>query len=73
MSELADKKCVPCEGGIDAIDKEKALVLLNKLSKGWKLSNDNKSSYWRKHLDIKDDAYLDYLIDWRKNMEIRLI
>ena len=35
--DLSKKKCVPCEGGIDAIDKKQALVLLKKLSKGWKL------------------------------------
>ena len=35
--------------------------IISKLKKNIKLSNDNKSSYWRKHLDIKDDAYLDYL------------
>ena len=42
--DLSKKKCVPCEGGIDVIDKKQALVLLNKLSKGWKLSNDNKKN-----------------------------
>ena len=40
--DLSKKKCLPCEGGIDAIDKKQALKLLDKLSKGWNLSNDNK-------------------------------
>ena len=40
--DLYKRKCAPCEGGVDALGKKQALVLLDKLSKGWKLSNDNK-------------------------------
>ena len=41
-SDLSKKKCLPCEGGIDSIDKKQALLIIEKLSKGWKLSNDSK-------------------------------
>ena len=40
--ELSKKSCVPCEGGIPALSKEKALEYLKEL-KGWSLSPDAKS------------------------------
>ena len=32
--ELSKRKCLPCEGGIDAIDHEQAKRLIKKLGKG---------------------------------------
>ncbi len=37
--DLTDKHCVPCEGGVDPIQREAALELLNDLP-GWELSSD---------------------------------
>ena len=41
--ELSSKKCIPCEGGVDPINKDQALKLISKLDKGWRLSIDNKN------------------------------
>jgi 4a-hydroxytetrahydrobiopterin dehydratase len=40
MSELAARKCKPCEGGIAPLDRDAAGQLLSQLSPGWKLSED---------------------------------
>ncbi len=41
--ELSSKKCIPCEGGVDPINKDQALKLISKLDKGWRLSIDNRN------------------------------
>ena len=41
-SELSNKKCVPCEGGIEPIEREQSLKFLSKLDSDWVLSEDNK-------------------------------
>jgi len=43
MSELAEKKCVPCEGGVPPLGLVKARKLAAKLRKGWSISPDGKS------------------------------
>ncbi len=40
MSDLADKHCVPCEGGIQPLTREEATRYLNKLISEWELSED---------------------------------
>lgn len=37
MSELSERKCVPCEGGVPALGREEAQKLLRKLALQWKL------------------------------------
>ena len=52
MTELDKRKCVPCEGGLDALTKEKAESYLKKLDKDWILNEDAKSierTYSRKN------------------------
>jgi 4a-hydroxytetrahydrobiopterin dehydratase len=39
MADLIQKSCVPCEGGVQALSRDQATALLNKLS-GWELSLD---------------------------------
>jgi len=41
MTELTNKRCVPCEGGVDALSAERARTLLEQLSE-WKISDDNR-------------------------------
>jgi 4a-hydroxytetrahydrobiopterin dehydratase len=43
MSELSEKKCKPCEGGIDPLTREQAQVLMQQLHGEWRLSDDGKS------------------------------
>jgi len=42
MTELSQKKCVPCEGGAKALDRATAEKLLKQLGAQWKLSTDGK-------------------------------
>jgi len=50
-SELVQKKCKPCEGGVEPASSEEARRQLEKLP-GWKLSPDAKSI--RKEWVVKD-------------------
>jgi 4a-hydroxytetrahydrobiopterin dehydratase len=49
MSELASKKCVPCEGGVPALSRAQAQALMKQLGPEWKLAEDGKSiaSEWK--------------------------
>jgi len=40
VSELAGRKCKPCEGGTPPLTRAKALELLEQLSPAWKLTSD---------------------------------
>lgn len=42
MSELAEKKCVPCEGGVPTLDPGVAKELLKELADGWAISPSGK-------------------------------
>ena len=39
-TNLVERRCLPCEGGVDALDRAQSEVLLGQL-KGWTLSDDN--------------------------------
>jgi len=41
-NDLAQRKCVPCEGGVKALDRAAAEKLKAQLGPQWKLSADNK-------------------------------
>jgi len=41
VCDLTEKHCVPCEGGVEAIDRETAGKMLADLP-GWELSDDGK-------------------------------
>ena len=51
--DLTDRKCKPCEGGIDPLDHEEAAGLLKELD-GWSLDGDRKEI--RREFDF-DDHY----------------
>jgi len=40
MSDLNQRHCVPCEGGIPALDRSPAEALLKQIDSGWELSED---------------------------------
>jgi 4a-hydroxytetrahydrobiopterin dehydratase len=52
MTELSDKKCVPCEGGVAALTRAEAERLRAKLAADWKLADDAKSI--RREFKFKD-------------------
>jgi len=39
MAKLTQKSCVPCEGGVQALNRDEATALMDKLT-GWELSLD---------------------------------
>ena len=50
-SELVQKKCKPCEGGVEPVSPDEARQQLEKIP-GWKLSGDGKAI--RKEWVVKD-------------------
>lgn len=52
MSELADKKCKPCEGGVAPLTRAEAERMMKQLSPDWRLAEDAKSI--RRELKFKD-------------------
>jgi 4a-hydroxytetrahydrobiopterin dehydratase len=42
MTELTEKKCAPCEGGVPALTPAECAALMPQLDPGWKLSGDAK-------------------------------
>jgi 4a-hydroxytetrahydrobiopterin dehydratase len=49
MSNLTDKKCKPCEGGVEPLSRTEAQTLMQQLQPEWKLADDGKSLHreWR--------------------------
>ena len=45
MSDLADKKCIPCEGGIPSFNLEEIHKYLKKVD-GWDVETENKKDYF---------------------------
>ena len=54
MTDLADKKCIPCEGGIPSFNIEEIHKYLKKVD-GWVVnSEDNKDYYIIKDFKFKN-------------------
>ena len=54
MSDLANKKCIPCEGNIPPFDKSEIHKYLKKID-GWNVkSDDNKSYFLTKNFKFKN-------------------
>ena len=45
MSDLADKKCIPCEGGIPSFDLSEIHKYLKKVD-GWDVKSDDEKTYY---------------------------
>ena len=45
MNDLADKKCIPCEGGIPAFDIKEIHKYLKKVD-GWDVKEDEMKNYY---------------------------
>jgi 4a-hydroxytetrahydrobiopterin dehydratase len=43
MSDLAARKCVPCEGGVQPLSRAEAQALMKQLKPEWTLAEDTKS------------------------------
>jgi 4a-hydroxytetrahydrobiopterin dehydratase len=51
--ELADQKCVPCRGGVPALERAKTQELLKQLGQGWEL---NQAGHLQRVYTFKDFA-----------------
>ena len=47
MTDLADKKCIPCEGGIPSFNIDEIHKYLKKVD-GWVVNSEDKKDYYRK-------------------------
>ena len=45
MNDLADKKCIPCEGNIPAFDKSEIHKYLKKVD-DWDVKEDDKKNFY---------------------------
>ena len=45
MTDLADKKCIPCEGGIPSFDLKEIHKYLKKID-GWDVKTDDDKTYY---------------------------
>ena len=52
MTDLTQKKCKPCEGGVTPLSREKASEFLSKISPQWQLAEDAASI--RREFRFKD-------------------
>jgi 4a-hydroxytetrahydrobiopterin dehydratase len=52
VSELAERRCKPCEGGIAPLTREAAGTLLAQISPAWALSEDGRAI--RRELHFRD-------------------
>ena len=43
MTDLADRKCAPCEGGVEPLSSTAASELLATLNPAWQMSDDGRS------------------------------
>ena len=55
MRDLADKKCIPCEGNIPAFDKSEIHKYLKKID-GWDVKSDKDENYYL----IKEFLFKDF-------------
>jgi 4a-hydroxytetrahydrobiopterin dehydratase len=49
MNDLTQKRCVPCDGGVQPLSREQAKTMMQQLSPQWTLAEDGKSirSEWK--------------------------
>jgi 4a-hydroxytetrahydrobiopterin dehydratase len=78
MTELSEKKCVPCEGGVAALTKDEAEKLRAKLASGWTLAADAKSirrefrfkDFYRAMSFVNAIAHIANIEDHHPNLEV---
>lgn len=56
MTDLASKRCVPCEGGVAPLNAEATKKLLKELAPGWELAREEGSDRIRKTFTFPDFA-----------------
>ena len=54
MEQLIEKKCVPCEGGVQPFNKDQIQEYLAQLSSAWEVKDDKKITKRFKFHDFKE-------------------
>jgi 4a-hydroxytetrahydrobiopterin dehydratase len=78
MSDLLQKTCKPCEGGVAALDIEAARALLAQLDEGWGLSDDATeirrefrfSNYYETLAFVNATAWISHAEDHHPDLEV---
>jgi len=78
MTDLAQKKCKPCEGGVSPLTHDKAVALLAELDAGWRLAADDRSigrelsfrDFYRTMSFVNAVAHLANIEDHHPDLEI---
>ena len=78
MTGLADKKCVPCEGGVPALSAADAAALRTQLHAAWTLATDSTSikrsykfkDFYRTMSFVNAVAYIANLEDHHPDLEV---
>lgn len=77
MSELANKHCAPCEGGVQPMDRDAAETHMRELSSRWSLAGDGKSldgefefkNYYRTTAFVNAVAWISHREDHHPDIE----
>lgn len=77
MSELTEKTCKPCEGGVTPLSADEASAMLEQL-KGWKLQQDAKTiqqtfrfkDYYQTMAFVNAVAWIAHQEDHHPDMEV---
>ncbi|NIS17628.1 MAG: 4a-hydroxytetrahydrobiopterin dehydratase [candidate division Zixibacteria bacterium] len=59
---LTDKKCVPCEGGVEPFDEEKTNEMLNQVE-GWKIKNGHLYKEYKFRDFVRNMEFLNKVAD----------
>jgi 4a-hydroxytetrahydrobiopterin dehydratase len=78
VTDLAERKCAPCEGGVEPLPPAKVELLSNQLHKDWKIAADAKSiqrslkfkDFYRTMSFVNALAYLANIEDHHPDLEV---
>lgn len=78
MSELSERKCVPCEGGVQPLTRAEAEKYLKKLAPGWTLGDDARQirrehrfkDFYRTMSFVNGIAYIANAEDHHPDLEV---
>lgn len=77
MSDLANKHCIPCEGGVEPLSREQAEALMERLGANWRLAEDGKrisgrfkfANFYRSTAFVNAVAWMAHIEDHHPDIE----
>ncbi len=77
MSELREKRCIPCEGGVDPLSPEQVETMLGELD-GWKVDASSKmiekdfefENFYKTMAFVNALAYMAHIEDHHPDLEV---